>query len=151
MDTAYDASSGYPAGAAFVQQAIHPENQTRSDARRAYYDPVSSRPNLHVLVNSAVTRIIVEQISNPCPVRPPLGVGWNAAPATKCTGPVGYAPLQSSQCSPLVHADEADKNERDDAQHSHFKLRKSKRDPQPNRRITGVEVSSSAVLVAIRL
>lgn len=37
---------------------VHSINQTRSDARRAYYDPSASRPNFDVLANTLATRII---------------------------------------------------------------------------------------------
>lgn len=37
---------------------VHPINQTRSDARRTYYDPWASRPNLNVFANTAATRIL---------------------------------------------------------------------------------------------
>ncbi|KAG7291280.1 hypothetical protein NEMBOFW57_001292 [Staphylotrichum longicolle] len=37
------------------------KNQTRCSARRAYYDPVQHRPNLHLLVNSYVGRVQIRK------------------------------------------------------------------------------------------
>ena len=60
MPTEYDPNDGTVAGAAFIPTDLDPHNQTRSDARRAYYDPYASRPNLHVMTGRQVTRILIE-------------------------------------------------------------------------------------------
>jgi choline dehydrogenase len=48
---------GVATGASVIPSSLSAENQSRSDARTAYLDPVVSRPNLHVLTNYTVTRI----------------------------------------------------------------------------------------------
>lgn len=73
VPTEYDANDGKSAGAAFVPTDLDPKNQTRSDARRAYFDPYSSRENFHVITGQHVTRVIADdvlgsfQTSNPTP------------------------------------------------------------------------------------
>ena len=54
---ASDPNDGMSAGAAFIPTDLDPQNQTRSDARRAYFDPYASRPNFHVITGQLVTRI----------------------------------------------------------------------------------------------
>jgi len=61
VPTVYDPDEGISAGGYFLASDIHPQNQTRSDARRAYYDPYISRKNYNVLPNSHVTRILFEK------------------------------------------------------------------------------------------
>lgn len=46
------------AGGFYLPINIHPINQTRSDARRTYYDPSAARPNLVVVANTLATRVI---------------------------------------------------------------------------------------------
>lgn len=60
-----DPDAGLAAGGYFLASAIDPVNQTRCDARIAYYDPVQSRTNLHVMPNTQVTRILFDTGSNP--------------------------------------------------------------------------------------
>jgi GMC oxidoreductase len=60
VPTVYDPDEGVSAGGYFLASDIHPQNQTRSDARRAYYDPYISRKNYNVIPNSHVTRILFE-------------------------------------------------------------------------------------------
>ena len=57
MPTEFDPNDGTSAGAAFVPTDIDPNNQTRSDARRTYYDPYVSRPNFHVITGQQVPRL----------------------------------------------------------------------------------------------
>ena len=63
VPTEFDPNDGTSAGAAFIPTDIDPVNQTRSDARRAYYDPYASRPNFHVITGQQVTRILVDSVS----------------------------------------------------------------------------------------
>jgi choline dehydrogenase-like flavoprotein len=56
----YDPDEGITAGGYFLASDIQPNNQTRSDARRAYYDPFFSRKNYNILQNSHVTRLIFD-------------------------------------------------------------------------------------------
>lgn len=59
IPTVYDPDVGVAAGGYFLASDIHPSNQTRSDARRTYYDPFSGRKNYDILPNSHVTRILL--------------------------------------------------------------------------------------------
>jgi hypothetical protein len=58
VPTAFDPAEGIEAGASFLATTIHPTNQSRSDARRAYYDPYINRPNFHVATGQQATRIL---------------------------------------------------------------------------------------------
>jgi choline dehydrogenase-like flavoprotein len=60
VPTSVDPNDGLSAGGYFLPLSIDPNSQTRSDARTAYFDPVSSRGNLHVLANVPVTRILFD-------------------------------------------------------------------------------------------
>ncbi|KAI9780262.1 MAG: hypothetical protein M1839_006822 [Geoglossum umbratile] len=60
VPTALDSGDGTSGGACFIPTGLHPENQTRSDARRAYYDPYLGRPNLNVFTGQHVTRVLLE-------------------------------------------------------------------------------------------
>ncbi|KAF5362385.1 hypothetical protein D9756_002778 [Leucocoprinus leucothites] len=51
-----DANAGRPIGVAWTQFTI--ANGTRTSSATAYLDPVVDRPNLNVLVNSYVTRVV---------------------------------------------------------------------------------------------
>lgn len=53
-----DAYGGEGWGAFIATSAINPANWTRSYARSAYIDPLPPRPNLAILPNSFVTRVI---------------------------------------------------------------------------------------------
>ncbi|KEF61550.1 uncharacterized protein A1O9_03117 [Exophiala aquamarina CBS 119918] len=61
IPTSAEPNAGLSAGGYFLPLDIDPNNQTRSDARRAYYDPNIQRGNFNVQPNSQVTRIIFEQ------------------------------------------------------------------------------------------
>jgi choline dehydrogenase len=65
IPTIRDPDAGLSAGGYFLPADIDPNNQTRSDARRSYYDPISSRTNLNVLANSHVTRILFNSSTTP--------------------------------------------------------------------------------------
>ncbi|KIK01663.1 GMC oxidoreductase [Laccaria amethystina LaAM-08-1] len=55
--TSPDAYKGINAGGFFATSAINPSNWTRSSAKAVYYVPASARPNLNVMVNTAVMLI----------------------------------------------------------------------------------------------
>lgn len=59
IPTAFDPNSGTTAGAAFLPVDINPQSQTRCDARNAYFDPYTSRPNLWVATGQTVTQILL--------------------------------------------------------------------------------------------
>ncbi|KAL9013867.1 MAG: hypothetical protein Q9173_001465 [Seirophora scorigena] len=79
----FDPNDGSSAGAAFVPTDLDPINQTRSDARRTYFDPYVSRPNFHVITGQHVTRLLIEGVgsnfvvSNPTPGGNEDGNGMN--------------------------------------------------------------------------
>lgn len=56
----FDPNAGLGAGGFYLPVNIDPRNQTRSDARRTYYDPWASRPNFNVLANTVATRILFD-------------------------------------------------------------------------------------------
>ena len=60
VPTTPDCNDGNASGAAFSPTDIDPVNQTRSDARRTYYDPIVNRPNFHVITGQFVTRVLVQ-------------------------------------------------------------------------------------------
>lgn len=60
IPTAYDPNTGLLAGASFLPMDIDPVTEERSTARRAYYDPIMSRPNLWVSTEQTVTQLIFE-------------------------------------------------------------------------------------------
>ncbi|KKY27482.1 putative choline dehydrogenase [Phaeomoniella chlamydospora] len=55
--------SGLSAGGYFLPTTLNPENQTRCDARRAYYDPVSTRPNLYLITGQKVVKVLFTNTS----------------------------------------------------------------------------------------
>ncbi|KAF4428303.1 GMC oxidoreductase [Fusarium acutatum] len=52
-----DVNNGTAAGAMILPSSMHPDNQTRFDAREAYFDSASSRYNLHIATNQTVTQL----------------------------------------------------------------------------------------------
>jgi len=55
-----DPSGGEPFGAFIATSAINPTNWTRSHSRAAYIDPLPPRPNLHILADATVTKILFD-------------------------------------------------------------------------------------------
>ncbi|KAL8850159.1 MAG: hypothetical protein Q9198_011115, partial [Flavoplaca austrocitrina] len=110
VPTQYDPNDGSSAGAAFVPTDLDPVNQTRSDARRTYYDPYVSRPNFHVITGQHVTRILIEGVEsnfvvdNPTPGGNEDGNGLNGVTSNEGFGfgPGGSTPaLENSTAAPL--------------------------------------------------
>jgi choline dehydrogenase-like flavoprotein len=60
VPTAFDPAEDITPGGSFLPSTIHPTNQSRSDARRAYYDPYIYRTNFHVATSQQATRIVTE-------------------------------------------------------------------------------------------
>jgi choline dehydrogenase len=60
VPTAFDPAAGITPGGSFLPSTIHPTNQSRSDARRGYYDPYIYRSNFHVATSQHVTRIVTQ-------------------------------------------------------------------------------------------
>ena len=95
VPTQFDQAEGLTAGAALVPADIDPNNQTRSDARRAYYDPFATRSNLHVITGQHVTRILMEGISgDQVTGNPTTGGNSNGqGPDSGNTGSFGFGPI----------------------------------------------------------
>ena len=74
LPTQFDPNDGSSAGPAFVPTDLDPNNQTRSDARRTYFDPYVSRSNFHIITGQHVIRILID------------GVGSNNAVSTPAAG-----------------------------------------------------------------
>ncbi|KAI0892623.1 putative GMC oxidoreductase [Annulohypoxylon nitens] len=53
-----DPNSGNATGASIIASSMMADNQSRSDARIAYLDPVLDRPNLHLVTGYTVTRVL---------------------------------------------------------------------------------------------
>lgn len=58
-----DANGGNGWGAFVATSAINPTNWTRSYSKSAYIDPLPPRPNLHIMANQTVTRVIFDSSS----------------------------------------------------------------------------------------
>lgn len=52
-------ASGDAVGRFWVPSSEHPVNRTRSYARFAYYDPIASRPNYHLLVGHKAEKLVL--------------------------------------------------------------------------------------------
>lgn len=111
MPTEFDPNDGSSAGAAFVPTDLDPNNQTRSDARRTYFDPYVSRSNFHVITGQHVTRLLIEgvgsnyEVSNPTPGGNENGNGMNGMGSNEGFGfgPGGSTPaLDNSTAPPRV-------------------------------------------------
>ncbi|KAI9705593.1 MAG: hypothetical protein M1836_006349 [Candelina mexicana] len=75
IPTAFDPNDGTSAGAMFVPTDLNPDNQTRSDARRSYYDPYIARSNFHVMTGQHVTRILIDNVAANAGVSQPMAGG----------------------------------------------------------------------------
>lgn len=130
LPTQFDPNDGTSAGPAFVPTDLDPNNQTRSDARRTYYDPYAERSNLHVITGQHVTRILIEGVSGNTVVSNPT-TGGNEdgnGPASGNNNGFGFGPGGSTP--PLNGTSSSRFIRRQDPDTS-------------NLRITGVEVSTS--------
>ncbi|KAL8749801.1 MAG: hypothetical protein Q9199_007470 [Rusavskia elegans] len=132
VPTEFDPNDGSSAGAAFVPSDLDPINQTRSDARRTYFDPYVSRPNFHVITGQHVTRILIEGVAsnfvvdNPTPGGNEDGNGMNGVTSNEGFGfgPGGSTPaLDNSTTARLLRRQSPSTS---------------------NLRITGVEFAASA-------
>ena len=75
LPTQFDPNDGTSAGPALVPTDLDPNNQTRSDARRTYFDPYVTRDNFHVITGQHVTRILIEGVGNNSQVSNPMSGG----------------------------------------------------------------------------
>ncbi|APA13089.1 hypothetical protein sscle_10g078590 [Sclerotinia sclerotiorum 1980 UF-70] len=60
IPTLLDPNNGTTAGGMLIPNSLSPDNQTRSDARRGYYDGFINRPNLHVATGLVVIRVLMD-------------------------------------------------------------------------------------------
>ena len=130
IPTEFDQAEGTTAGAAFVPTDLDPNNQTRADARRSYFDPYQTRSNFHVITGQQVTRIIIEGISEDQASSGPTSTGNinGNGPASGNTGGLGFGPSTDNTVPPPAGEGSS---------------RFVRRDPNmSNLRITGVEVSN---------
>ena len=107
LPTQFDPNDGTSAGPAFVPTDLDPNNQTRSDARRTYFDPYVSRDNFHVITGQHVTRVLIEGIGGNGEVDTPTPGGNDNGngPASGNNdgfgfGPGGSTPPLSGQTPP---------------------------------------------------
>lgn len=125
VPTEFDPNDGNSAGAAFVPTDIDPNNQTRSDARRAYFDPYTDRDNFQVVTGQHVTRILIDgvagnQASGPMSGGNSDGDGY----ASSNTDGFGFSPIETG--SPVGNQENSRRRDNIEA----------------NLKITGVEVFS---------
>ncbi|MCJ1435604.1 hypothetical protein MMC27_004978 [Xylographa pallens] len=94
VPTEFDQAEGSTAGAAFVPTDLDPNNQTRSDARVSYYDPYSTRENLHVITGQHVTQLIIKGImDDPATENPTSGGNTDGeGTASGNTGGLNFGP-----------------------------------------------------------
>ncbi|TGO50535.1 hypothetical protein BCON_0181g00020 [Botryotinia convoluta] len=60
IPTLLDPNNGTTAGGMLIPNNLSPDNQTRSDARRGYYDGFINRPNLHLATGLVVIRVLMD-------------------------------------------------------------------------------------------
>ncbi|QSZ30071.1 hypothetical protein DSL72_004591 [Monilinia vaccinii-corymbosi] len=60
VPTLVDPNNGTTAGGMLIPNSLSPDSQTRSDARRGYYDGFIDRPNLHVATGQVVIRVLMD-------------------------------------------------------------------------------------------
>lgn len=107
LPTQFDPNDGTSAGPAFVPTDLDPNNQTRSDARRTYFDPYVTRSNFHVITGQHVTRVLIEGTGGNGDVDNPIAGGNDNGngPASGNNdgfgfGPGGSTPPLSGQTPP---------------------------------------------------
>jgi hypothetical protein len=130
VPTEFDPQGGTTAGAAFCPGDINPKNQTRCDARRAYYDPYVGRQNFHVITGQHVTRVLVEHVKSNAQAGIPSPGGFDG---TGNASTSNWPAFDSSQ--PTV---------------SGASSKTRKRQLTPALRISGVEVRDCVFIFAIQ-
>ncbi|GAB7352670.1 hypothetical protein MBLNU459_g3033t1 [Dothideomycetes sp. NU459] len=63
VPTPIEGADGHAIGAFWTASSLDAKTMTRSSARTAYYDPVASRPNLHLLTGHTVTEILFRNLT----------------------------------------------------------------------------------------
>ncbi|TEY80881.1 hypothetical protein BOTCAL_0036g00090 [Botryotinia calthae] len=59
IPTLLDPNNGTTAGGMLIPNNLSPDSQTRSDARRGYYDGFINRPNLHIATGLVAIRVLM--------------------------------------------------------------------------------------------
>ncbi|MCJ1367292.1 hypothetical protein MMC16_006424 [Acarospora aff. strigata] len=126
VPTQFDPNDGTSAGAAFCPTDLDPNNQTRSDARRSYYDPYISRNNLYVICGQHVTQVLIE------------GMAGNGQASNPASGRNSDGDGSTSQTEPLFGTGSNDPPPSGGATSNRF-TRRSK-----DLRITGVEYAANS-------
>ena len=120
------------AGAAFCPNDLHPENQTRADARRSYYDPYAHRPNLHIMLGQQVTQILTEGVAVNLAASYPTSGEEDGGASSGNTSGLGFGPAGKPPAVPVNLAKVAPSILRRDA-------------PPSDLRVTGVQVLCHAI------
>ncbi|KAB8297844.1 hypothetical protein EYC80_001640 [Monilinia laxa] len=60
IPTLLDPNNGTTTGGMLIPNSLSPDSQTRSDARRGYYDSFVNRSNLHIATGQVVIRVLVD-------------------------------------------------------------------------------------------
>lgn len=63
LSITYEPNDGTCVGAMTNPSSMSAQNQSRSDSRTGYLDPVINRPNLHIATEQTVTRILLETVN----------------------------------------------------------------------------------------
>ena len=133
LQTQFDPNDGTSAGPALVPTDIDPNNQTRSDARRTYYDPyVNVRDNFHVITGQHVTRILIEGVGSNDAVSNPTTAGDETGDGSSSGDNEGFGFGPGGSTPPVQSAAAA-------------RIRKRQNPASSNLRVTGVEVDTPSI------
>ena len=134
LPTQFDPNDGTSAGPALVPTDLDPNNQTRSDARRTYFDPYVSRDNFHVITGQHVTRILIEGVGNNSQVSNPMSGGDQNGEGGSDSSNQGFG-FGPGGSTPPIASDTPNKVRRQDP-------------GSTSRRIQGVEVCCPTLLIS---
>lgn len=134
IPTQFDPNDGTSAGPALVPTDLDPNNQTRSDARRAYFDPVVHRENFHVITGQHVTRVLIEGVGGDTEASNPTAGGNENGEGTADGNPDGFGFGPGANTPPETPPEGGQTSNR-------FVRRQDPR--HANLRVTGVEVGQS--------
>lgn len=75
---------------------LDPNNQTRSDARRTYFDLYANRANFHVITGQHITRVLIKNVAGAAAVTDPNEGNASGNPDGFGFGPGAAVPPLSS-------------------------------------------------------
>ncbi|CAM1503092.1 Fc.00g078680.m01.CDS01 [Cosmosporella sp. VM-42] len=78
-----DNNNGHAAGAYVLPSSMDSVDQSRSDARAAHFDPIHNRPNLHILTQMRVTKLLWAPKSTTTTIRRISGVTFSESSTSK--------------------------------------------------------------------